>query len=81
MIKKYRTKQPCEIEAIEFTRNNWDDIKKFTCNKAKNLIIERCMNGKAYCKIETLEGDMIATEGDYIIKGLRDEFYPWGMQR
>ena len=27
-------------------------------------------------KIKTLEGDMQASEGDYIIKGLRGEFYP-----
>lgn len=27
-------------------------------------------------KIETLEGLMIATEGDYIIKGVQGEFYP-----
>ena len=27
-------------------------------------------------KIETLEGVMVATEGDYIIKGVQGEFYP-----
>ena len=27
-------------------------------------------------KIETLEGLMVATEGDYIIKGVQGEFYP-----
>ena len=27
-------------------------------------------------KIKTLEGDMIASEGDYIIKGISGEFYP-----
>ena len=27
-------------------------------------------------KIKTLEGDMQTSEGDYIIKGLRGEFYP-----
>lgn len=75
MINKYRTKS-CEIEAIEFTRQNYNDVVGFTDNKAKDLIIERCINGKAYCKIETLEGDMVATEGDFIIKGLRGEFYP-----
>lgn len=36
----------------------------------------------AYCTVrveaagETLEGDMVATEGDWIIKGVKDEFYP-----
>lgn len=27
-------------------------------------------------KIETLEGTMLASEGDYIIKGVNGEFYP-----
>ena len=27
-------------------------------------------------KIETLEGTMTASKGDYIIKGVNDEFYP-----
>lgn len=27
-------------------------------------------------KIPTLEGNMIASEGDYIIKGVQGEFYP-----
>lgn len=75
MINTYRTK-PCEIEAMEFTRESYNDIVIFTNNKAKGLIVEKCINGKAYCKIETLEGDMVATEGDFIIKGLRGEFYP-----
>lgn len=26
--------------------------------------------------IKTLEGDMLATAGDYIIKGVQGEFYP-----
>ena len=29
-----------------------------------------------YLKIETLEGDMLAKNGDYIIKGVNGEFYP-----
>lgn len=75
MVKRYKTK-PCEIEAIEFIRESYIDVINFTDNKAKDLIVENCIDGKAYCKIETLEGDMMATEGDFIIKGLRGEFYP-----
>jgi hypothetical protein len=33
-------------------------------------------NGKPVLKIQTLEGDMIASIGDYIIKGIKGEFYP-----
>ena len=75
MIHRYETK-PCEIEAIEFTRCNWDKIVEFTKGKAKYLTIVRNPFAPAECLIDTLEGDMIATEGDFIIKGLRGEFYP-----
>ena len=33
-------------------------------------------NYKGEVVIRTLEGNMIASVGDYIIKGLRGEFYP-----
>jgi hypothetical protein len=72
---KYR-KKPVEIEAIKFTRDNWDEIKAFTNETAyRGLHIER-IDGIATCIIPTLEGQHIATEGDYIIKGVKGEFYP-----
>jgi hypothetical protein len=30
----------------------------------------------AYIGIDTLEGVMMTTKGDYVIKGVQDEFYP-----
>lgn len=30
----------------------------------------------AYIRIETLEGDMLASHGDYVIRGVAGEFYP-----
>lgn len=33
-------------------------------------------NGKIVVKINTLEGVMTAHQGDYIIKGVKGEFYP-----
>lgn len=72
---KYRMK-PVVIEAVLFRRNNWDDIRSFTEGCAYDFRIEKCINGKAYCHIETLEGEVTATEGDYIIKGVKGEFYP-----
>lgn len=74
-MAKYATK-PCEIEAVEFRRDCFEEIRVFTGGKAKNFRTERRPDGKSFCEIETLEGDMTATEGDYIIKGLRGEFYP-----
>jgi hypothetical protein len=72
---KYR-KKPIEIEAIQFTRINWDEIKEFTNNTAHTISIEKRINGKCTCIIPTLEGQHIANEDDYIIKGVQGEFYP-----
>lgn len=71
---RYRKRQ-VEIEAIQFTRNNYDEVVEFTNGSTFNFRIERCVGGKAYCDIETLEGSMTATERDYIIKGVHGEFY------
>ena len=72
---RYR-KKPVEVEAIEFRRNDWDRVLEFTNGAAHSLIIERRINGKCTCIIPTLEGEHIATEGDYIIRGVKGEFYP-----
>jgi hypothetical protein len=69
-------KKPVEIEAVQFTRNNWDEVKDFTNQTAHSLTIEKHINGIAYCIIPTLEGQHKATEGDWIIKGVKGEFYP-----
>lgn len=71
-VKKY-IKKPVTIEAMPFTKENWNDLKIFTNNYAYNL---NKTKDKATCLIRTLEGNMIATEGDYIIKGIKGEFYP-----
>lgn len=69
-------KKPVVIEAIQFTRNNFQEIRDFTGYNANTLTIERRIDGIASCIIPTLEGQHIATEGDYIIKGVNGEFYP-----
>lgn len=75
MIKKYVTK-PVTIEAIQFTRDNWKEVKEFTKNSFRGVSVERRPNGECFCMIDTLEGVMQAKENDYIIKGLKGEFYP-----
>lgn len=69
-------KKPVEIEAIQFTRETWETIKDFTQGTAHSIKIPRTSYGKATCVIPTLEGEHIATEGDWIIKGVKGEFYP-----
>ncbi len=67
MIKKYR-KKPVVIEAIQWNGSNYKDIKDF----CKEAVIDQNLT----LVIETLEGDHYAKEGDYIIKGVKGEFYP-----
>ena len=66
-VMKYKTK-PCEIEAIKWTGENTDEISKFT--NGNSLITEEQLY------IPTLVGIMNATIGDYIIRGLKGEYYP-----
>lgn len=65
---RYKTK-PCEIEAVEWTGKNAAEIMRFVKNESAIIT-----NGVLI--IKTLEGDMVASTGDYIIRGLRGEYYP-----
>lgn len=75
MIKKYR-KKLVTIEAIQFA-DNADcilAIHKFIGQRTTRVNYEDKDN--PYIKIETLEGTIKASVGDYIIKGVNGEFYP-----
>ena len=67
MIKKYR-KKPVVIEAIQWIGNNLSEID--------NFIGRTVDNKETTLVIHTLEVDMEASIGDYIIKGVNGEFYP-----
>lgn len=76
-MAKYR-KKPVVIEAIEFTSYNFQEIRDFTNYKAHTFrkdVRKDVQGEKCTCIINTLEGNMIATEGDFIIKGIKGEFY------
>lgn len=75
MIKIYNTK-PCQIEATQFTRDNINELKEFCGDNIYDFTMAKSIDEKCYCWVHTLEGEMQATENDYIIKGLRGEFYP-----
>lgn len=77
---KYRTK-PCEIEAIHWNGLNLEEVKSFIGEALIYDIIDTAWQvgkGRLHVNmlIKTLEGNMQASVGDYIIKGLRGEFYP-----
>lgn len=71
---KYR-KKPVVVEAEQFTRENLKNVEKFVGDKM-DVFIERRVNGIMYGNVSTLEGMHRASEGDYIIKGVKGEFYP-----
>ena len=71
-MNKYRSKV-VEIEAIRFSRENEEELR----NLSENLAVTNCENGCGFVgTVYTLEGDMQANEGDWIIRGLEGEFYP-----
>lgn len=67
---KYR-KKPVVIEAIQWNGNNATEIAEFSKGSKRYIEFEGNI-----CRIETLEGIMTASLNDYIIKGIKGEFYP-----
>lgn len=67
MVRRYR-KKPVVISAIQWKGNNRSEIIDFV---GKSAVFDR-----TGLYITTLEGEMFATIGDYIIKGVDNEFYP-----
>ena len=80
---KFR-KKPVVIEAIQFfyTPQGLAELENFCNGSLKGYGKARHPKAKAWAHIGTLEdGDQgqakhVATEGDWIIKGIKGEFYP-----
>lgn len=66
-MSKYR-KIPIVLDAVQWTGNNFGDLTEFMHN-AYGVDGEKIT-------IQTLEGVMTADVGDWIIKGVKGEFYP-----
>ena len=75
---KYR-KIPVVIEAMEWTGENVKEIKEF-CGKAAKIHYQYTMAAPDQPTImlvlDTLEGEMHASVGNMIIKGVKGEVYP-----
>lgn len=83
MVQKY-SKKPVIIEALQFKydQKSIDELKLFAGKCFGNITKKRHMGALAYAEIKTLEDGVddltvvhIATEGDFIIKGIQGEFY------
>jgi hypothetical protein len=71
-MPKY-VKKPVEIEAVQWTGQNKIEILEF-CEKCFSKPIPGIDHSELI--VSSLEGPMRASIGDYIIKGVKGEFYP-----
>ncbi len=77
---KYK-KKPVVIEVIQWTGENKYEVEKFAGDKT-SLSVNSIYRPQGHLPedyilyINTLEGTMKAEIGDYIIKGIKGEFYP-----
>lgn len=67
---KYR-KKPAVIDAIEWTGSNADEVVEFMKSSYSSIF-----DDNQNLTIHTLEGDMKANVGDFIIRGVDGEYYP-----
>jgi hypothetical protein len=75
---KYR-KKPIVIDALQLRWDNWSEMCEFAD-------VGRLLDGKPEGQMQpgnliglmipTLEGVMMAHEGDYVIRGIKGELYP-----
>jgi hypothetical protein len=82
---KYR-KKPVIVEAVQLSDKNIFEVVSFIEGKKPDIksnmaadkwdSYERGVLANKRILIETLEGDMFASMGDYVIKGVQGEFYP-----
>lgn len=79
-VKVY-VKKPVKVLAIKWTGNNLEEVVQFmegTPPDTDNILWEKYeeLVEKHGLYINTLEGRMYASKGDYIIKGVKGEYYP-----
>lgn len=72
MIKSF-IKKPVTVQAIQLTGDNWEAVADFV---GKDVLFTLDSFGKPYLIINTLEGAHNAFVGDWIIRGVKGEFYP-----
>ena len=83
MVKQFR-KKPVVNDAVLWTGDNLFEVISFTDvvpDISTNIASQQWdvyqdLVAKDGLKIYTLEGNMLAEPGDWIIKGVKGEFYP-----
>ncbi len=84
-MAKYR-KKPVVIEAVQLRWDTWNEICEFAdvgeLEDGKTTGTDKDLDGDPFSEdgpgllIPTMEGVMLASPGDWIIKGIKGELYP-----
>ena len=69
-MSRYR-KLPVEIEAVRLEKP-YSQVQEF----CPDIVLVTNRNRVVFASVPTLEGNMRAELGDFIIKGVEGEFYP-----
>lgn len=75
-MKQY-VKKPIPVSALQWTGDNLEDIKTFCTDENGK---EMCFTSGNSLWIKTREGELRAEVRDYIMRGIKGEFYPCGEQ-
>ena len=76
--KKYVSK-PVVIEAMQYTEENRHAILEWAKGDVTSRKIRSSLDNTKWpiaLAIETIEGEVFASLGDWIVKGIEGEFYP-----
>lgn len=74
-MPKFR-KKPVVIEAFRFTGKNQREVLSFIYPDLSEDALAGAETMGLPVVIQTKEGDMTASPGDWVIKGVKGEFYP-----
>lgn len=70
-MPKFR-KKPVEIEAMRYDGKDWRSVAQWMAAHGAPM----GLTASRLLRIHTLEGEITASPGDWIIKGVAGEFYP-----
>ena len=72
VLHSYR-KKPVVVEAIRLTTRNIEFVEGWCKGQIRGY---KLPENERVVQIQTLEGEVEAKIGDYVIKGIKGEFYP-----
>lgn len=72
----YFRKKPVVIEAVQWDTKNTAEVLAFMQRAAPTLVTSSETKEEVGIIIPTLEGNLTASPQDWIIKGVKGEFYP-----